>query len=498
MIANGFDVAVIEHHVSSSYSGFTNVYSQARINYYNISGIPNSFFDGVLNVLGGSTGTYNQFLSKYNQRIAIPSDFTLALNGFNEGLDYVVNASMENVEPYAGTNLVLQFVITESHLMNGGSEYNYVNRSMVPNANGTPVSFSTGSKESVMLEFSLNSGWVIENCEFVAFIQDNATKEILQATRVAIPDLMPMYYDNAGCMDIHMVSVTNCSGDVSPHVNLINEGAQNLTSVEINYRVNNETLNTFLWSGNLNYGASELVELPAINFTLQNNNDLMIYTTNPNGNPDEDTSNDTITTTFISAMEVIPNVYVFIKLDDNPEETTWECKNSAGEVLFSGGPYVNAQEFVKDTLYLSENDCYTFNIYDSGGDGLVGGTSGFTLRQSDFSLIYQNNDFENTEELVQFAVNQTRIPAADEIAEFNVYPNPFGDHTYVSFYLSENGSVDLTVYNLIGKVVYSSNQIPVETGYNKLKIDTQEFAPGIYFIKLKAENKIFTRKISSY
>ncbi len=62
-------------------------------------------------------------------------------------------------------------------------------------------------------------------------------------------------------------------------------------------------------------------------------------------------SNDTTATSFISAMEVVPNVYVFIKLDDNPDETTWECKNSAGEVLFSGGPYVNAQEFIKDTLY---------------------------------------------------------------------------------------------------------------------------------------------------
>ncbi|MEZ5198788.1 MAG: hypothetical protein R2764_21155 [Bacteroidales bacterium] len=48
--------------------GLTNPYSQARISYYGISGIPNSFFDGITNVLGGSTGTYNQFLAKYKQR----------------------------------------------------------------------------------------------------------------------------------------------------------------------------------------------------------------------------------------------------------------------------------------------------------------------------------------------------------------------------------------------------------------------------------------------
>ena len=113
MIANGFDVAVMEHHVSSSGGGLTNPYAQARISYYGISGIPNSYFDGITNVLGGSTGTYNQFVSKYNQRIAVPSNFNVSMNGFNDGLDYTVLVSMENVEPYSGTNLVAHLAVTQ-------------------------------------------------------------------------------------------------------------------------------------------------------------------------------------------------------------------------------------------------------------------------------------------------------------------------------------------------------------------------------------------------
>jgi hypothetical protein len=94
LIANGYDVAVMEHHVGSSYSGFTNTYSQARISYYSISSIPNSFFDGVTNVLGGSAATYGQFLAKYNQRKAVLSNFTIAMNGMHEGLDYTVVLTM--------------------------------------------------------------------------------------------------------------------------------------------------------------------------------------------------------------------------------------------------------------------------------------------------------------------------------------------------------------------------------------------------------------------
>jgi hypothetical protein len=458
-------------------------------------------FDGILSVVGASGNMYPTYLAKVNQRMAIPSNFTLAVNGFNAGLDYTVIISMEMVEPYAGTNLVLQFTVTESHIpenWGGLTEVNHVNRLMVPGANGTPLDFSSQTTQSVMLNFSLNAGWDFENIDFVAFIQNNSGKEILQGFTVHAADLMPMYYNNAGCMAIHMVPVTNCSGEVAPRVNLINEGAEDLTSVNINYKINNEGVNTFLWNGILGYGESAQVDLPPASFSLQANNDLLIYTSNPNGNPDEDTSNDSTAMAFVSAMEVVPNVYIFIKLDDNPDETTWDCKNSAGEVLFSGGPYINPLEFIKDTLYLTEDDCYTFAIYDAGGDGLVGGTSGFTLRQHDFSLIYQNNDFANTEELVQFSINQIGLPEQDKVAEFNVYPNPFDDHACVSFNLTEDETINLTIYNVIGKVVYTLQQTQMTAGHQQLRIDTREFVPGIYFVNLKAGEEIFTKKISSF
>ena len=46
----------------------------------------------------------------------------------------------------AGTNLVLQFTVTESHIpenWGGLTEVNHVNRLMVPGANGTPLDFSS-------------------------------------------------------------------------------------------------------------------------------------------------------------------------------------------------------------------------------------------------------------------------------------------------------------------------------------------------------------------
>ncbi|MEA3478816.1 MAG: hypothetical protein U9R60_11595, partial [Bacteroidota bacterium] len=212
MLTNGYDVAVIEDHVAGN--PFQNTYSSARHSYYGGGGVPNAWFDGVLNSLGGlSSGSmYSYYLPKYNQRIAILSDFTVAMNGFNDGLDYTVVVTVENVEPYSGSNLVMQFTVTESHIPHswgGLTEANHVNRFMAPDQFGTPLDFSGSSTQTIMLEFTMDGSWVPDNCEFVAFVQDNTTKEILQGTNVAVPDLMPMYFDNAGCLAINMVPVLN-------------------------------------------------------------------------------------------------------------------------------------------------------------------------------------------------------------------------------------------------------------------------------------------------
>ena len=495
MIANGYDVAVMEHHAASSAAGFSNVYAQARLALYNISGIPNSFFDGISNVLGGSTGTYGAFLSKVTSRLAVPSDFSVSLNGMNDGLDYTVLLTIENVNPNMGTNFKAHLALTESNVMYGSTPFHYVTRRLWPDANGTAVEFSSQSTQSVMLQFTMDPTWNLDECEFIGFIQDMTTKEIHQAAKVAVLDLMPMFYNNAGCNAVSMVPVTNCAGSVEPVVTIQNDGADNLTSVEINYQVNDEELNTFSWSGDLGFGETELVTLPAVSFEMQDNNDLLIYTTMPNGNPDEDPVNDTTSTSFVPAMQAVPDVYLFLKLDDNPEETNWELRNSNDEVLYSGGNYVQANQFVKDTFELSVEDCYTFFIFDEGGDGLTGGGY-FALRQSNMALIYENQDFSGAEELVQFSTLTVGVEEQQKQEAFTVFPNPFEEQTYISFTLEQASPVEITVYNVVGEVVTRMEKNTYSAGTHTRTFDARDLNAGIYFVQVRIGENLFTRKIS--
>jgi len=185
LAANGCEIGAIAYHNSDP---FANNASNARNTYYNITGYPTAHFDGVLEVVGGdhTQSMYASYLPKYNQRIAVPSSFKINLTFSHVGNNYTVNAQVIKLASYTGSNLVFQLALTESDIIyswQGQSQLNFVERLMVPDQNGTALDFSTSDTINLMETFTMNSSWAPENCELVAFIQDNSSKEIMQSIK---------------------------------------------------------------------------------------------------------------------------------------------------------------------------------------------------------------------------------------------------------------------------------------------------------------------------
>lgn len=64
---------------------------------------------------------------------------------------------------------------------------------------------------------------------------------------------------------------------------------------------------------------------------------------------------------------------VNINLDQFQSETTWDIKDTMGNVLFSGGPYTNAPDYEPQFISIcAPLGPLNFTIYDSYGDGLAG------------------------------------------------------------------------------------------------------------------------------
>jgi hypothetical protein len=87
--------------------------------------------------------------------------------------------------------------------------------------------------------------------------------------------------------------------------------------------------------------------------------------------------------------------------------------------------------------------------------------------------------------------------ASDNLIEnLNVYPNPVIDMLKVSFKSSRRSSTVISLFNNIGKQVFSQESL-VEQGNNLISIDirSKSIEPGIYFIQCVVEKEVFTRKL---
>jgi hypothetical protein len=408
LIENGKQVAVIENHNGDSYA---NAFSNARNSYYNITGYPTSKFDGVLSYVGGgsaSQSNYNNYLPLYNQRIAINSSFTIQVNGSNIGNNYTLIATITKVATYTGPNPLLHLVLTQSNIVQnwqGMTQLNFVERLMVPDQNGTTMNFSSGDVQVVNLSFSKDASWPLADCEIVAFLQNNTSKEILQGFKVPLNGLLPLSTD-AELVSVYNVPAMSCSGKTAPYLKIKNNTTTNLMAASIKYKVNDGSLQTINWTGNLGLNQEALFQLPQFTFYPLAENLFTAYIQTTNGALDPNHINDTVHKPFVVSDSFFSTLNLEIMTDNNPQQTTWQVLNANNQVIFSGGPFAGQPNtLIQQELEFLTSGCYKFVISDSGNDGIccASGNGSFTLRDINNQLIYSNGDF-GPKETVEFGM----------------------------------------------------------------------------------------------
>ena len=147
---------------------------------------------------------------------------------------------------------------------------------------------------------------------------------------------------------------------------------------------------------------------------------------------------------------------VNINLDQYPSETSWDIKDSLGNTIVSGGPYINVPnyqpQFMVNCLPVGE---LTFTIYDSFGDGLAGSLWGgqdgsYYLMQCGDTIIYGDTaNFGNSSSHTWY--NDTCIPPPpvpgcmdDDYVEYDPLAT-VDDSSCVT--LKVYGCIDSTMYN---------------------------------------------------
>lgn len=87
------------------------------------------------------------------------------------------------------------------------------------------------------------------------------------------------------------------------------------------------------------------------------------------------------------------------------------------------------------------------------------------------------------------SVNNISNNVSDNFSLSQNYPNPFNPNTNIKFTLPENGFVNLTVYNSLGREVESLVNENINSGTYNVSFNGSNLNSGVYFYKLTYLNK---------
>jgi hypothetical protein len=165
---------------------------EARVNYYNVTGVPHSVVDG--NVYRGAPRgvTTNLINNRYNA----PTPITINLSHRITFTDSIYVTAVVNTSTPVSGDLRLHIVVIEKEIIfatppgtNGEKEFYSVCKKMLPTNDGTKItSLMPDSAKTIEVKWKLAKIYNLANVAVVAFLQNQATKEVWQAA-ISEPNL---------------------------------------------------------------------------------------------------------------------------------------------------------------------------------------------------------------------------------------------------------------------------------------------------------------------
>jgi len=435
LIANGHPVAVIEYHNGDP---FANTYSNARNSYYGITGYPTAVFDGVHTVSGGShsQSMYQSYLPYVNTRMDVPSSFIVDIYGTSNGSNYDMTAIVQKVAPYSGADPIFHLVITESDIAyswQGQSELNFICRQMVPDQNGTVVTFAESDTAIIELSFTMG-GWNMAHVEFVAFLQNPSGKEIQQGTKSsalflppppAIPDV-----------DFEADMTSNCSGYSVQFTDLSAGNPSN-----------------WLWSFPGGTPETSTEENPVVTYENGGIYDVTLIATNIMGDGE-------LTKESYMAITASPEQPTINEVDYNLHSSAAE-----GNQWYRNGDIIGGA--TEQDYSPIHNGTYTVMVTEGNCTSIA------------------SNEYE---------VMWVGISEAYDNKAVKIYPTPNQGRFTLEINSQQPDVLSMKVYDAMNSVVYEQENIHIN-GPFKNQFDLGQLSNGIYFVVLEGKKGSYLQKL---
>jgi hypothetical protein len=288
-------------------------------------------------------------------------------------------------------------------------------------------------------------------------------------------------------------SAVICGAGATQKITIYNRGTSTLTSASLNYNVNGINNTSYNWSGSLTTHKSATFDMPvssAISGTIN------VSVVMANSVTDQRATNNSASGNFI--LPVAPTNYTFtnyvfrLQRDLYGSETTWSLKNSSGVAVYNGGPYTDTSGTSLPALLtipwtLASNQCYTFTINDSFGDGIccVDGNGFYDIKSTDGATTIKAGATFVSSEIALFTTNTLGNKEFESSNEIYLYPNPTKTTLNIKIPSEFGLPNSYTIYNYLGQSI-SKKQISKESD---LSVNTSALSNGSYFITITKGNE---------
>jgi lysyl endopeptidase len=299
-------------------------------------------------------------------------------------------------------------------------------------------------------------------------------------------------FDFDAAITVRDIPTNLCDASITPALRLKNEGTVTLTSATITHQLDAGTATTINWTGSLAIDEIEDIPLSSISVTGVGAHSFTASVSNPNGTADQGPTNDMNTKSFdIPVTYETSIIRVVITPDRYGAETTWTLTDSNDITIGNGGPYTTTgtndtqPDEVTDVTIPNLNECYTFTIDDSYGDGICCqyGAGTFQLQDGNATVLFNGDGDFGSGTTHIFKANETLDLNENVLAQnIGIYPNPFSTEFTVNINDSSSNLIyDIT--NIIGQKISNGS---LQNGSNLISMDNE--ATGFYFIKISNNN----------
>ena len=299
------------------------------------------------------------------------------------------------------------------------------------------------------------------------------------------------------------ITCSSSTTQATQKIIIYNRGTATLTSVTGNYSINGGTAVPFSWTGSL---ATNKFSSVNVLISATANGSVTVNIDKVNNVTDQRATNNNATGTY--TLLSAPANYAFtnftfkLQQDYYGSETTWDLKNAAGTILYTGGPYTDTfvdapavspiPELIFQNWTLPANGCYIFTINDSQDDGICCGTDPgdtgtgyYNIKSTDGLTVITSGASFTTSQKISFTTNTLGNESFENSNEIYIYPNPAKETLVINVPSYFGLPNSYCIYGNSGQII-QQREITTDSD---LTINTSSLSAGIYYITIVKENE---------